>query len=150
MDMNATSDQLDQPRNPEVHHERSDVSVYGIMVFGIGLLVSAVIIYLFIWGLFDYFAGRTTQGNRPLPAPAAWSVGEPVPPEPRLQVSPQDDLQTLRAAEDATLNNYGWVDRQTGKVRIPIEQAMQRLAERGLPVQQEAAGEFGKPHDRQR
>jgi hypothetical protein len=34
--------------------------------------------------------------------------------------------------EEQTLNSYGWVDEKTGVVRVPIERAMQLLAQRGL------------------
>jgi hypothetical protein len=65
-----------------------------------------------------------------------------LPPEPRLQVNAPADLRALRAREDAQLNSYGWVDRKAETVRIPIAQAMQLLAQRGLP----AAGKpGGKP-----
>lgn len=132
--MDATSEPLDRQQNPQVSHERSDVSVVAILVFGIGLLVAAVLIHLLIWWLFDSFAARAARSDRPLPTMAARAPGELVPPEPRLQVSPSQDLREMRAAEDAILNNYGWADQPTGTVRIPVEQAMQILAQRGLPV----------------
>ncbi len=53
---------------------------------------------------------------------------------PRLQVSPEEDLAKCRTREDAELNTYGWVNRTAGVVRIPIERAMDLLAQRGLPV----------------
>jgi hypothetical protein len=40
------------------------------------------------------------------------------------------------AQEDAVLTTYGWVDRQSGVVRVPIDVAMQRILEQGLPVRQ--------------
>ena len=52
------------------------------------------------------------------------------PPEPRLQNTPFDELRRMRAEEDAALTSYGWVDRQAGIVRIPIEQALE-IASRG-------------------
>jgi hypothetical protein len=48
-------------------------------------------------------------------------------------VKPGASLAELRAAEDADLNSYGWIDRKAGKVRIPIDRAMQLLLDRGLP-----------------
>ena len=57
---------------------------------------------------------------------------QPLPPEPRLQVTPKDDLVRLRAGEDATLGSYGWVDRSRGIVHIPIDEAMRRTAEQGI------------------
>jgi hypothetical protein len=63
-----------------------------------------------------------------------------LPPEPRLQISPQQDMRQMRAAEMAALHSYGWVDRQAGIVRIPIERAIELLAERGLPARREGQG----------
>jgi len=138
--MDATSKPLAEVHNPDVSHERSDVNVFGILMFGLALLVVAIIISLFVWWLFDHFAARAAQSGRPLPAEAARAAGGPVPPEPRLQVSPAQDLQAMRATEDAILNNYGWEDRQAGIVRLPIDRALQILADRGLPVQPQAGG----------
>jgi hypothetical protein len=44
------------------------------------------------------------------------------------------ELQELRAAEDAVLRSYSWVDRAGGIVRMPIDRAIDLLAERGLPA----------------
>ncbi len=55
-------------------------------------------------------------------------------PEPRLQVAPQLDLADMRAREEAELHNYGWIDQKAGVVRLPIDRAMELMAQRGLPV----------------
>jgi hypothetical protein len=34
--------------------------------------------------------------------------------------------------EEQTLDSYSWVDQKTGVVRIPIDRAMQLIAQRGL------------------
>ena len=39
------------------------------------------------------------------------------------------DLQNLRKSEDARLNGYQYVDKEKGVVRIPVERAMQMMAE---------------------
>lgn len=39
-----------------------------------------------------------------------------------------------RASEDAKLNSHGWIDTERGIVRIPIERAMDLVAQRGLPA----------------
>jgi hypothetical protein len=57
----------------------------------------------------------------------------PTPPGPRLQIDPKADLTALRAAEQRQLETYGWVDPDKHVVRIPIEQSMQLLVQRGLP-----------------
>jgi hypothetical protein len=50
-----------------------------------------------------------------------------------LQIKGAVDLANLRAAEEANLDSYGWIDQNSGTVRIPIDRAMQLLLERGLP-----------------
>ena len=58
-------------------------------------------------------------------------------PEPHLQVRAAEDLQETRAAENALLNGYGWIDKEAGIVRIPIEKAIDVLTRKGLPVRSE-------------
>lgn len=41
----------------------------------------------------------------------------------------QRKLQELRAREENELQTYGWINRTDGVVRIPIDRAMQLLAE---------------------
>jgi hypothetical protein len=61
-------------------------------------------------------------------------------PTPRLQTDDgNQDLADLHAREDLLLEHYSWVDsgaghQAGGKVRIPIERAMELIAQRGLPV----------------
>jgi hypothetical protein len=56
-------------------------------------------------------------------------------PTPRVQTDDgNQDVADLHAREDLLLNNYSWADQSQGKVRIPIERAMELLAQRGLPV----------------
>jgi hypothetical protein len=56
-------------------------------------------------------------------------------PTPRVQTDDgNQDVADLHAREDLLLDNYSWADSSQGKVRIPIERAMELLAQRGLPV----------------
>jgi len=58
-------------------------------------------------------------------------------PTPRLQndnTDGGDDLVNLHQREDLLLNNYSWIDQSKGTVRIPIQRAMELIAQRGLPV----------------
>jgi hypothetical protein len=52
-------------------------------------------------------------------------------PEPQLQIDPAGDLQRFQRSQRATLSGYGWVDKSSGVVRIPIERAMEIIAQRG-------------------
>ena len=121
----------------QVDHETSDVNIAGIFGFGIGLLVVAVIVHLLIFVLFRYFE-RREDARVPAEYPLARSQEDRVPPEPRLQTNPRQDLIDLRAKEDEWLGSYGWVDRNAGIVRIPIDAAMKLTLERGLPARQES------------
>ncbi len=138
--MAETSSRVGKTENPQVSHEQSDVNVRRILAFGLGLLVAGVVIQLGMWWLFDYFAARTAQLDQPRSPLASSSPRESLPPEPRLQVSPAQDLKELRAAEDAMLHSYGWVDQQAGVVRIPIERAMELLAEHWKEEEKGARG----------
>ncbi len=122
--------------NPEVHHEESDVDIRGIFAFGASLFVAAVLIHLMVFVLFRFFdarAGRTAMPEYPL----AIAQENRLPPEPRLQINPRQDLADLRARENQTLTTYGWVDRNASVVRIPIDDAIRLTLQRGLPARQE-------------
>jgi hypothetical protein len=54
-------------------------------------------------------------------------------PAPRLQTSPQGDLAAFREAENKRLSTFGWASRDRHTVHIPIERAIERTRERGLP-----------------
>ena len=74
---------------------------------------------------------RARQKELPPPVPVAQALPS-APPEPRLQIAPSLDLKALRATEDAQLHGYGWVDRKAGVVHIPIERAMDLVAQEAV------------------
>ena len=123
---------------PEPSHN-DDVHIQGILLFGAGLLVLAVVVHLLMWGLFYFLQGRESAAQS-APVSRAGGMREQLPPEPRLQglpghaIHPMEELKEAREQEDRLLSTYGWVDQKTGIVRVPIEEAMKRLLERGLPV----------------
>ena len=111
-------------------YEKSDLSAKAIGIFGAALAVVMVLTLLVAAWMLGFFASWQAQRDTP-PSPLATTrAGVP---EPRLQVDPVKDLRALRAAEDKILTSYGWVNREAGIVRVPIERAMQLLVERGLP-----------------
>jgi hypothetical protein len=122
--------------NPDVSHEHSDVNIRAILGFGGSLIVVAAVVHLLIYGLFNYF-DRREDVKVPAEYPLAASQGHHEPPEPRLQTDPRQDLADMRAKEDEVLGSYGWVDRNAGIVRIPIDAAMKLTLERGLPARTE-------------
>ena len=114
-------------------HETRDISTRVVVMFAVALLVGGVIVHGLIWLLYAQFA-RAAATAYPQEYPMA-RVGAPqLPPEPRLQTRPREDLQRMRAEEDRILGSYGWVDAQRGVVRIPIERAMEIVVDAGLPA----------------
>jgi len=126
--------------NPRVSHERRDVNVFQISAFGIGLLLGCIIVVFAMWAMFDYLYSREAAKTADNAAAAMMKERQKLPPEPRLQATPKIELKDLRADEDAILNSYGWIDPNKGIVRIPIAQAIDIVAQKGLPSKPGAAG----------
>ena len=127
------SELRDTPDNPAVVHEESDVDVGTILRFGAGLAAIALAVHVFLWWLQGFYAS-TTQRPDTLAYPMAAGQQDQLPPEPRLQDNPQQDLRELRARHHGLLEGYGWVNRDAGVARIPIEDAMRAVVQRGLPA----------------
>ncbi len=121
-------------RHDDVRFEPSDIDARHTFITGASVLIGIWIVSLLLYFMFSYLAHqRATTSPPPLPINLHRN---PLPPEPRLQQSPRNDLKALRAREDWELNHYFWVDKAKGKVAIPIERAMDILAARGIPPQQ--------------
>jgi hypothetical protein len=117
--------------HPELRYEQSDVRAGAIVRFALALVVVIVLAAVFLLGLFKLLA-RQEQRHDPAPPPLAQEAGR-LPPAPRLQSSPQQDLEQLRAEEERDLTTYGWVDAKAGIAHIPIDEAIKIVAARGLP-----------------
>jgi hypothetical protein len=106
-------------------HEERDVRVRLLILAAAGLAIfTGTALLAMVW-LFDYLATRRAP-EADYPSPLLETAR--LPPEPRLQSSPQRDMRVMRGEENAVLGSYGWVDRQAGIVRIPITRAMELLA----------------------
>lgn len=115
---------------PDRHYESSDANSRGVWSFAVGMTISVVVICFTIGGMMwllrdgsPEFASRDSGPGIPPPAPA-------------LQVSTRADMDAYRSKENALLESYGWIDRDAEVVRIPIERAMELIAERGIPASQ--------------
>ena len=130
------------------------VALYGLLA--IAAIVSAVLVLV----LFRWLEGRAERKDRATIAEAGLErPQDAIPPAPRLQIHPVASWKAFRDAESARLETYGWMDRASGAVHVPVERAMEIVIERGVgplppppvpaavPVQ-EAGGrkqEAGKP-----
>ena len=117
------------PRRALIHgYEPTDVHVGRIAWVGPGLVVIILAFGAAVWGMTEVF-----QALRPPDRATAIETSSRPIPGPRLQANPAGDLAALREHESQILTSYGWVERQRGIARIPIDRAMALLAERGWP-----------------
>jgi hypothetical protein len=115
----------------ELGHEASDLNPRRVALIGLALAVTIAVVLGITYAIFQYFHVDEAR-TQAVPSPLSYTR-EPTP-EPRLEVKPGGDLKTVRAQEDAILKSYGWVDADKGIVRIPIDRAIEIVAERGLPA----------------
>jgi hypothetical protein len=112
-------------------YEHTDASVFIIVKFLVWLGVAAVVIHIGLALLFDAFATRRVERSEPR-FPLAVREEPLVPPEPRLQRFPREDILNFRLREEQILQNYGWIDKGAGSVHLPIQDAMRLVLERKM------------------
>ena len=124
--------------NRQIGHETTDVNVWAVAKFAIGLVIVCIVSIVLLFGLLKFFQSReeTSVANSVEPTKLF--------PEPQLQKTPILDLKAIRAEEDKLLTGYAWVDPKQGIVRIPVAQAIEVLAKRGLPSRSVTAAEVTK------
>jgi hypothetical protein len=118
-------------------HEHTDANVWMIVQFAIWLTAAALVTHVLMWGMFRWSVASHAN-VAPLEYPLAKDQGRRLPDGPRLQPIPANEIYEFRQREDAELTEYGWVDRNAGTVRIPIEEAKRLLLQRGLPSRAQA------------
>lgn len=161
---NPKSGQNRENLDPKVHldeasvregYEVTDANTGGIIVFLVGLFLSVGVFFVFCFGMgkvinngLDKADGPTNKWNAPNQiAPRKAIQSSPALeqeqlakltqqfPTPRLELDDgNQDLADLHEREDLLLNYYSWVGKPGGAVRIPIERAMELIAQQGLPV----------------
>lgn len=131
------STELDMERSSEAAgHELRDVKFRPIVAAAAGLAFVVIFILLGMWEYVNHLA--TLEARLSPPANPLAVESRQLPPHPRLQTAPIDDLRRLHESEKETLTTYGWTDAEKGIVRIPIERAMDLLAARGIHPKSEA------------
>jgi hypothetical protein len=137
-------------RNVEVTHEKSDVSVRGVLMFVVALTIAAIAIHVGMWVLFRYFSAQ--EARAPQPGPMALSGEDRLPQGPRLQAAPgfeitledgrkvklekrepQAEYRVLRQQWDENLRT-GLKDQSGKVVGMPIDAAIDKVVSgAGLP-----------------
>jgi len=138
----------------ETHHaqghgnfERRDIGVGGVLYFLLGLAVFGLITHFLITALYSYLQKRSEAEQAPVNALVKNAPADTRHlsvdyrdylkqnfPTPQLEIDERNQLDKIRLDEEQTLNSYDYIDKTAGTVRIPIEHAMDLIAQRGLPV----------------
>ncbi len=114
-------------------HETRDVDARRVLLTGtaiLGLIVLALVVSalaLSAWRLLSPSPGKAPETFTEPGAPF---------PQPVLQRDPHADMLKLRGREDSVLTGYGWVNRDSGVVRIPVARAIDILVAKGLPTRE--------------
>lgn len=137
--MRKQESQPDQSRH--AGYELRDVSLIAIIRWMIFLFVFVGLASGVTWIIYKLFA-PDQPGEARL---ASLPFSEQRPPEPRIQADPKIDIEQFREAEDKALTSYGWVDKNAGVAKIPIDRAMTLLEQRGLPTPPDNAAFQAKP-----
>jgi len=147
--------------NVDVSHEKSDVNVRLIILFGAGLLVFGIIVQVLMWLMFNYMEKRAANQDATRPrGPMALSEKERLPEGPRLQAAPgfgvslgegKDPINLELREPQAEFTEMlkiwekvleGKPDPRNGKLSMPIVVAMEKVVrDNQLPVRPPAAGQ---------
>lgn len=129
---------------PSPGDSERDINSRALFLIGAVIIGAAVLIFVFVAVALNFLATRRApapiQGLNPLPTGAAPAPTVQLPPNPRLEVNEPVELQDVRSEWERELNTYGWIDKQHGRVRIPIDRAEEMLVQKGMPTRKGAKG----------
>jgi len=127
------------PQEAPLGHELKDASAPWILGFIVFLGAAGVCVHFGLAAMLRHLRQTPARGDdwRQIATPGTVT---PRPNLPRLQISPPADLDNFRSREDVELNTYGWLNRTSGIVHIPITQAMDLLLLKGLPAASNSVG----------
>jgi hypothetical protein len=106
----------------------NELNLRPILGFAGGVLGVTIFALLLMWAMSNLFKNMEEAKDH-APPPVAEARLDPIPPGPRLQPVPPRDMAELRARDRAALTTYGWVDESAGIARIPVDRAIDILAD---------------------
>jgi hypothetical protein len=156
------TDQI-QPANSNGHggYEQRDIRTADVVYFLAALAFSGLIVYFVVTGVYHVLEKRNQEHQTPM-SPLVKNVPEDtrhLPPEyktdssstdyekylkanfpaPQLETDERIQLNSVITKQEEQLNSYGYIDEKAGTLHIPIERAMDLIAQRGLPVRGQTA-----------
>jgi hypothetical protein len=122
----------DRPQHEPAEFD-SEIHVKGIFGALVGLALLVAVSFAAMFGFSKVLKSQSIARD-PLPLPVA-EANQPRPrPRAALQADPTADMVKFAKEEEAALTSYAWVDRAGGVAQIPVERALEIVAERGLPI----------------
>ena len=124
----------------EDRYDTRDLKIAGLWKHVVGIFGFAVLMIVVCVALYDFVipkiypdGGLTRARNMEPILPEA--------PNPMVQTGHQAmmDIVELKRAEQEHTTSYGWVDKQKGIARIPVERAIEETAKQGLAPSTEGA-----------
>ena len=116
-----------------IQYEKTDIDVAAVTKLGLAIVLVTVVTAALLVPFLNLLKARGEKHDPPAPPIAGFGPDRKAP-EPRLQERPFDDWRAMHAQQAAQLASYGWVDQAKGVAHIPIEEAMKRLVQQGLPA----------------
>ncbi len=133
------TDDAHRPLRPDL--DPHDLDVRSIVGFAIGLSVLVAVAAGLMW-FASVFLRNLEEAQDPAPPVLLEAREAPEIPGPLLQEYPLKEMRELRAAEEKVLTSYAWVDEAAGVASIPIERAIELMAEAAQEADpQEGSGE---------
>jgi hypothetical protein len=135
----------------ETEYEHEDLGTRGIFVFLFGLVVSGIVIYFIVIGMYKFLDDhQRSQMTTSSPLDASTTVADRhidfAPDQddyvqnkfkdngaPLLEHDERGELRKFLVDQENQLNSYGWVDKDAGVAHIPITRAMDLMVNK-LPV----------------
>ena len=119
--------------SPAAHDEHGGSILLALGRLGMGIVVVVLLTALLAVAVLRYYETRQRAAFTP-----GFAVGQnaALPPDPLLVAAPAEAMRSYRLQEEEVLHSYGWVDKEAGIVRIPIERAIELLAQGGLPARE--------------
>jgi hypothetical protein len=136
-----------------LNHETTDISLEGVGKLTVGFVAILLVVSAAMYGTYRLIDRRMTAADTSMPrrerahgvvdiakvplmdaAPNMIAAGGREPAGPRILTNEPLWLRDIRTHELNVLTTYGWVNKEAGVVRLPIERAKQLILEAGLPA----------------
>jgi hypothetical protein len=145
---------LNHGHTNEADFEHEDLGSRGLFVFMISLVISGVVIYFIIDGMYGFLDKyERSQMTTASPLIANPGVVTRVVTQadmdkafkdngaPMLETNERGQFRDFLLNQEDQLNSYGWVNKDAGVAHIPIERAMDLLVQEKLPVYPQSAAD---------